>query len=58
METALEGLKEGRIPTTQQLGTFLDIQAAVGFPVRRRMGTSCGQREIMAVDLTWTSDLI
>ena len=34
METALEGLKDGRVPMPQQLGTFSDIQAAVGFPVR------------------------
>lgn len=33
MENALAGLKEGRVPTYQQLGTFQDIQAAVGFPV-------------------------
>lgn len=32
METALEGLKEGRIPPVTAMGSFLDIQRAVGFP--------------------------
>ena len=36
MQDALGGLKLGRVPGPQQMGTFADIQAAVGFPVRRR----------------------
>lgn len=38
MEGALEGLKEGRVPSPQQLGSFADIQAAVGFPVSSAVG--------------------
>jgi hypothetical protein len=33
MQGALEGLKEGRVPSPEQLGSFEDIQNAVGFPV-------------------------
>eukprot|EP00798_Chlamydomonas_sp_ICE-L_P024508 gene24508-10107_t len=32
MEIALEGLKDGKIPDERSLGSFGDIQAAVGFP--------------------------
>ncbi|GAX80954.1 hypothetical protein CEUSTIGMA_g8389.t1 [Chlamydomonas eustigma] len=32
MQGALQGLKDGRVPGPLQLGTFEDIQAAVGFP--------------------------
>ena len=31
MRSALEGLKEGRVPPAEALGTFADIQSAVGF---------------------------
>ncbi len=33
MQTALQGLREGRVPPPAALGSFGDIQAAVGFPV-------------------------
>jgi 2-methylisocitrate lyase-like PEP mutase family enzyme len=32
MQTALEGLKDGRVPPPAAMGTFGDILAAVGFP--------------------------
>ncbi|KAG2454848.1 hypothetical protein HYH02_000680 [Chlamydomonas schloesseri] len=32
MQDALEGLRRGRVPPVEALGTFADIQAAVGFP--------------------------
>lgn len=32
MQSALLGLKEGRIPAEPDMGTFADIQSAVGFP--------------------------
>jgi hypothetical protein len=32
METALEGLKGGVVPSPQQMGSFAELQAAVGFP--------------------------
>eukprot|EP00878_Enallax_costatus_P006766 GHUV01007092.1.p1 GENE.GHUV01007092.1~~GHUV01007092.1.p1 ORF type:complete len:438 (+),score=119.18 GHUV01007092.1:227-1540(+) len=32
MENALRGLKHGQIPDVRDLGTFVDIQMAVGFP--------------------------
>lgn len=34
MQDALKGLKVGTIPSPAELGTFGDIQAAVGFAVR------------------------
>jgi hypothetical protein len=33
MQDALRGLKGGRIPGPREMGTFVDIQMAVGFPV-------------------------
>lgn len=33
MEDALKGLKGGRVPGVREMGTFVDIQMAVGFPV-------------------------
>jgi len=38
MEQALEGLAAGQVPGPQQMGSFIAIQDAVGFPVggRRR----------------------
>jgi hypothetical protein len=33
MENALIGLKSGRVPGVRDMGTFVDIQMAVGFPV-------------------------
>lgn len=33
MEKALSGLKYGKIPDVRDMGTFVDIQMAVGFPV-------------------------
>lgn len=33
MEKALTGLKAGRVPDVRDMGTFVDIQMAVGFPV-------------------------
>lgn len=32
MENALTGLKSGRVPGVRDMGTFVDIQMAVGFP--------------------------
>jgi hypothetical protein len=34
MDTALAGLARGEVPPPDALGSFADIQAAVGFPVR------------------------
>lgn len=42
MENALSGLKSGRVPDVRDMGTFVDIQMAVGFPVRRGGGRGCG----------------
>jgi hypothetical protein len=36
MQAALSGLKVGRVPEPREMGTFVDIQMAVGFPVRGR----------------------
>ncbi len=33
MQDALTGLKRGRVPGPREMGTFVDIQMAVGFPV-------------------------
>jgi 2-methylisocitrate lyase-like PEP mutase family enzyme len=38
MQQALVGLKSGRVPDVKDMGTFVDIQMAVGFPVSRMMG--------------------
>jgi hypothetical protein len=38
MQDALTGLKRGRVPGPREMGTFVDIQMAVGFPVRRPRG--------------------
>lgn len=48
MQDALVGLRRGRVPPVEALGTFADIQAAVGFPVSQGLrviagrGRSCG----------------
>lgn len=34
MQDALVGLKGGRVPGPEAMGSFGEIQAAVGFPVR------------------------
>lgn len=36
MEKALSGLKYGQVPDARDMGTFVDIQMAVGFPVRNK----------------------
>ena len=36
MQDALKGLKGGRVPSPREMGTFVDIQMAVGFPVGPR----------------------
>lgn len=33
MEDALRGLKQGQVPPVRDMGTFVDVQMAVGFPV-------------------------
>lgn len=38
MERALSGLKAGRVPDVRDMGTFVDIQMAVGFPVSLQVG--------------------
>ena len=42
MERALQGLKEGVVPGNRDMGTFAEIQAAVGFPVSWVQGRGGG----------------
>jgi hypothetical protein len=37
MQDALIGLKSGRIPGVREMGTFVDLQMAVGFPVSQKV---------------------
>jgi hypothetical protein len=41
MQDALGGLKQGVVPGPRQMGTFVDLQMAVGFPVSMLAGQLC-----------------